>query len=73
MVPARLRRITEGKFNDPSWELSMARKDAGLMIDAAKQAGTNLTVIPSVAALMDQWIAKGHGSDDWSIIAKDSI
>jgi len=72
-VPARLKKITEGKFNEPSWELNMARKDAGLMINAAKEAGTNLTVIPAVAAVMDQWIAKGHGNDDWSVIAKDSI
>ena len=72
-VPARLKKITEGKFNEPSWELNMARKDAGLMMNAAKEAGTNLTVIPAVAGVMDQWIAKGHGNDDWSVIAKDSI
>lgn len=73
MVPARLQKITEGKFNEPSWELDMARKDAGLMINAAKEAGTNLAITPAIAAVMDQWIAKGHGNDDWSIIAKDGI
>ncbi len=72
-VPARLQKISEGKFNQPSWELDMARKDAGLMISAAKEAGANLAVIPAIAAVMDQWIAKGHGNDDWSVIAKDSI
>lgn len=72
-VPARLKKITEGKFTEPSWELSMARKDAGLMISAAKEAGTDLAIIPAIAAVMDQWIAKGHGNDDWSVIAKDSI
>lgn len=72
-VPSRLKKITEGKFNEPSWELNMARKDAGLMINAAKEAGTNLAIIPAVAAVMDQWIANGHGNDDWSVIAKDSI
>lgn len=72
-VPARLRKITEGKFNEPSWELNMARKDAGLMISAAKEAGTHLAVIPAIASVMDEWIAKGHGNDDWSVIAKDSI
>src|SRR5664279_5701076 len=35
-MPARLKRIATGKFDEPSWELSMARKDAGLMMDAAK-------------------------------------
>ncbi len=73
MVPARLKKITEGKFNEPSWELNMARKDAGLMMNAAKEAGINLAIIPAIAAVMDQWIAKGHGNDDWSVIAKDSI
>jgi 3-hydroxyisobutyrate dehydrogenase len=73
IIPARLKKITEGKFNEPSWELNMARKDAGLMINAAKEAGTQLAIIPAVAEVMDQWIAKGHGNDDWSVIAKDSI
>ena len=73
MVPARLKKITEGKFNEPSWELNMARKDAGLMINAAKQAGAGLAIIPAIAALMDQWIFKGHGNEDWSVIAKDGI
>ena len=73
IIPARLKKITEGKFNEPSWELNMARKDAGLMINAAKEAGTQLAIIPAVADVMDQWIAKGHGNDDWSVIAKDSI
>lgn len=72
-VPARLQKITEGKFNEPSWELNMARKDAGLMMNAAKEAGTTLAIIPAIATVMDQWIAKGHGNDDWSVIAKDSI
>ncbi len=73
MMPARLRRITEGNFKQPSWELSMARKDAGLMIEAAKHGGAKLSVIPAIATEMDRWIEKGHGNDDWSVIAKDSI
>lgn len=72
-VPARLKKITEATFNEPSWELNMARKDAGLMMDAATEASTTLTVIPGIAKVMDQWIAKGHGRDDWSVIAKDSL
>ncbi|MFT4154372.1 NAD(P)-dependent oxidoreductase [Parafilimonas sp.] len=73
MVPARLKKITDAAFNEPSWELNMARKDAGLMLSAAKEGGTALAVIPSIAAVMDAWIAKGHGNDDWSVIAKDSL
>jgi len=73
LLPARLKRITAGDFSKPSWELNMARKDTGLFIDAAKQGETKLTVIPAIAELMDQWIQKGHGSDDWTIIATDPV
>lgn len=72
-VPGRLKKISEGKFEQPSWELNMARKDAGLMLSAAKDAAINLITTPAIAAAMDQWIAKGHGNDDWSVIAKDSL
>jgi 3-hydroxyisobutyrate dehydrogenase len=73
IVPGRLKKISEGKFDEPSWELNMARKDAGLMLSAAKEHGTELAVIPSIAKVMDEWIANGHGNDDWSVIAKDSL
>ena len=73
MVPARLKKITEAKFNEPSWELNMARKDAGLMLSAASEAATTLAILPAIARVMDQWIANGHGTDDWSVIAKDSV
>ncbi len=73
MVPARLKKIAEAKFNEPSWELNMARKDAGLMLSAAKEGGTNLAIIPAVADVMDQWIIRGHGNDDWSVIARDGL
>jgi 3-hydroxyisobutyrate dehydrogenase len=72
-APARLKRIASGDFSNPSWELNMARKDAGLMIAAAELGGVNLTMIPSVATEMDRWIAKGHGNDDWTVIGKDSV
>ncbi|WP_316845792.1 NAD(P)-dependent oxidoreductase [Pedobacter psychrodurus] len=72
-APARFDKIRTGDFSKPSWELDMARKDAGLMISAANEKGIELTVAPAVAALMDSWIAKGHGSDDWSVIAKDNL
>jgi len=72
-VPARLNKILTGDFGKPSWELDMARKDAGLMISAAQEKGTKLNVLPAVVAEMDQWIENGHGSDDWSVIAKNNI
>ncbi|MGN6531952.1 MAG: NAD(P)-dependent oxidoreductase [Ginsengibacter sp.] len=69
MVQYRLKTILAGDFSHPSWELDMARKDADLMMKEAENANEELTVIPAVAALMDEWIKKGHGNDDWMIIA----
>jgi len=73
MVPARLKKIISGDFKNPSWELNMARKDAGLMLSAAEEGGKKLHVIPGIADEMDKWIEKGHGNDDWTIITKESV
>lgn len=73
MLPGRLKRMMADKFDEPSWELAMARKDAGLMLKEAEAAGKKLIVLPSVAAEMDNWIAKGHGQSDWTVIAKDNL
>jgi 3-hydroxyisobutyrate dehydrogenase len=72
-LPARLKRMANGSYDKPSWELEMARKDTGLFMEAARQGGTKLAVIPAIAAEMDRWIGKGHGKDDWSVIAKDAV
>ncbi|MGC4100361.1 NAD(P)-dependent oxidoreductase [Ferruginibacter sp.] len=72
-MPARFSRIAKGDFSKPSWELNMARKDAGLMMHIANEEGVKLNLIPAIAADMDSWIAKGHGADDWSVIAKDNL
>lgn len=69
-VGARLKKITGDDFSNPSWKLHMARKDAGLFLKEAEGKGVKLSVIPGVAALMDEWIAKGHAEEDWSIIGK---
>jgi len=73
LLPNRLKRMSSGNYSNPSWELSMARKDTGLFLQEAKKGGVTLAVIPAVAAEMDRWIAKGHGSDDWTVIAKGSV
>lgn len=72
-MPARLKRILNGNFEQPSWELVMARKDSGLMIAEAGKHKAHLVAIPAIAAEMDKWIEKGYGSQDWSVIAKDNI
>jgi 3-hydroxyisobutyrate dehydrogenase len=72
-VGARAKRALEGDLTKPSWELAMARKDARLMMTEAEQAGVALTVVPAMAALMDRYIAEGHGKEDWMIIARDAL
>jgi len=67
-IQARLQRMTSGSYDQPSWELAMARKDTQLFIDAAAAAGNELAVIPAIAREMDKWIAKGHGNEDWTVI-----
>jgi len=72
-VGARMKRMLDAKFEEPSWELSMARKDARIMLEEAERAGVPLAVLPSIAARMDAVIAEGHGGDDWTVLAKDAL
>ena len=72
-LPARLKRMTSDDFTTPSWELRMARKDTKLFMEAAEKAGRDLALIPAAAALMDKWIEKGYGDNDWTVIAKDVV
>lgn len=69
-LPARLKRMAGSDFTNPSWRLEMARKDTGLILKEADRKGVSLNVIPGVAALMDAWIKKGHGKEDWTIMGK---
>lgn len=69
----RLKRLSSGEYSNPSWELNMSRKDTGLFMEAATNAGVELALIPGAAALMDHWIKKGYGHQDWSVIAKDCV
>jgi 3-hydroxyisobutyrate dehydrogenase len=71
VAQGRLKKITSNTFDQPSWELSMARKDARLMIEQATSAHKTLMVVPAVAKKMDAWLAKGHAKDDWTIISRD--
>jgi len=72
-IGARMKRITDAKFSEPSWELFMARKDARIMIEEAERASVPLAVLPAIAARMDAVIAAGHGGDDWTVLAKDAL
>jgi 3-hydroxyisobutyrate dehydrogenase len=72
-LAARAKRMIDGDFAHPSWELAMARKDARLMVDEAVRGGVPLAVVPAIAAELDRWIARGHAHDDWTVIAKDAV
>ena len=68
---ARYKRMIEGDYDHPSWDLAMARKDARLMEGEAGAA--KLMVLPGVAAAMDAMLARGFGEQDWTVIAKDLL
>ena len=72
-IGARMKRMLDANFSEPSWELAMARKDARIIADEAAAAGVPLAVLPAIAARMDALIAEGHGKDDWTVLAKDAL
>ncbi|MEJ7559131.1 MAG: NAD(P)-dependent oxidoreductase [Pedobacter sp.] len=69
-LTGRLEKMTAGKFDVPNWELSMARKDAGLMMEAASKADQPLITIPEIAKAMDVLIEDGHGNEDWMVLSQ---
>ena len=73
VAQGRIKKITSNTFDQPSWELSMARKDARLMIEQTDTTHNTLMVIPAVAKKMDAWLEKGHAKDDWTIISKNPV
>ena len=67
-VGGRGKAMAAGTFTPPNFELTMARKDARLMIDEAARHGAKLDVMPAVAALMDRYIGAGYGSEDAGVV-----
>ncbi|QIN81674.1 NAD-binding protein [Rubrobacter tropicus] len=51
-----------------SFSAKLARKDAGLVLDAAARKGLDMTVAAAVAAHFDEAIASGHGDDDMAAV-----
>ncbi len=72
-VPARFKRVLDADYDHPSWELGMARKDARLMQAEADAAGIALSMLPAFAALMDEYIARGHRHADWTVVATEFV
>ena len=66
MLPARAEKIASSPYDPPSFTVSMARKDARLMIEEAARHNVPLGVISAVAKLYDEAIARGEGGRDTS-------
>ncbi len=70
IVAGRGVNMAKGNYN-PSFELTMARKDVRLMLETA--GDRPMAVLPSVATRMDQLIAAGHGADDCCVLGIDAV
>jgi 3-hydroxyisobutyrate dehydrogenase-like beta-hydroxyacid dehydrogenase len=69
IIAARAARVSSGDFA-PSFEATMARKDVRLMIEEAGRHGVELGIMPAVAAVFDEAIARGYGAQDSGAIAR---
>ncbi|MFO1270483.1 MAG: NAD(P)-binding domain-containing protein [Rubrivivax sp.] len=63
-LPQRGKRIADGQYDPPSFEMQMARKDLRLMIEEAARGGQTLALVPALAAVLDAGIARGEGALD---------
>jgi 3-hydroxyisobutyrate dehydrogenase len=68
VIGYRGEKMAKGDFT-ATFEMTMARKDLRLMLDAAD--GQPLIVLPAIAASMDHAIAKGFASQDMGAIAAE--
>lgn len=70
MVKGRGMNMAKGDFT-ASFELSMARKDVGLMLQTT--GSRPMATLPAVAARMDKLIEQGHGAEDASVLGVDAV
>jgi len=70
IIMGRGTKMAVGDFT-ASFELTMARKDIRLMIEAA--GDLPLALLPGLKARMDVLIAEGNGSLDMGVMAKDAV
>ncbi|MEO6597912.1 MAG: NAD(P)-binding domain-containing protein [Planctomycetota bacterium] len=61
-------RIAKADLGPASFELTMARKDARLMQEAASKA--RVVLLPAIAAAMDRGIARGQGAADFAMFTR---
>ena len=70
MVARRGIAMAKGDFA-ASFELAMARKDVGLMMETVGDGP--MAALPAIAARMDQLIAGGHGAEDACVLALEAV
>ena len=70
LITSRGKKMARGDFS-ATFELTMARKDMRLMIEAA--GAHPMVVLPAIAEAMDRAIANGHGQDDLGAIAAEVV
>lgn len=61
MLPVRAAKIAGGPYEPALFAVNMARKDVRLMIEEAARHGVELGLMPLIADLYDQAIARGEG------------
>jgi 3-hydroxyisobutyrate dehydrogenase len=66
VIKSRGEKMARGDFS-ASFELTMARKDMRLRLEAA--GGQPMVVLPAIAERMDEAIQHGHGHEDLGVIA----
>ena len=71
IISGRGKQMASGKFTPANFELAMARKDVRLMMETA--ADKSLSLLPALAARMDELLAEGHGAEDLAVIGVDSV
>ncbi len=53
---------------EPAFKLALAHKDAGLVVEAAEDAGLNLALARTTREQMAEAIALGHGAEDMASV-----
>lgn len=69
----RLDRLVQADYSEPSWELTMARKDMALMQAKSKAAGRPLLLVDAIAAAMDEQLEKGEAASDWTVCVRNQL
>jgi 3-hydroxyisobutyrate dehydrogenase len=69
VIAGRGKKMAAGDFS-ASFELTMARKDVRLMMEAA---GALPLAVPGMAARMDALIGQGYGGSDMGVMAREAV